>query len=195
MTIINEMDVDHGLTVPLSLIFGQPEAWPVQGDPARGQRRAVPAADRQPLLAAGRGHPPRGRELPRGPERPGLGHRRDEPPAPGPARRADQQASSTPQFLDRLTDDPEALRKIPHIEYLREAGSRGDRAGDVADHARRAGRTTSRSCTASTTCRRRNTARRPHRPRAAHPTPDPRRIAMRIALAGAGAFGKSTSTA
>ena len=30
MTIINKMDVDHGLTVPLSLLYGQPEAWPVK---------------------------------------------------------------------------------------------------------------------------------------------------------------------
>ena len=28
MTIVNKMDVDHGLTVPLSLIFGQVESWP-----------------------------------------------------------------------------------------------------------------------------------------------------------------------
>ena len=28
LTVINEMDVDHGLTVPLSLMFGQPETWP-----------------------------------------------------------------------------------------------------------------------------------------------------------------------
>ena len=28
LTIVNEMDVDHGLTVPLSLMCGQPEAWP-----------------------------------------------------------------------------------------------------------------------------------------------------------------------
>ena len=28
LTIINEMAVDHGLTVPLSLVFGQPDAWP-----------------------------------------------------------------------------------------------------------------------------------------------------------------------
>jgi protocatechuate 4,5-dioxygenase beta chain len=28
MTIVNRMDVDHGLTVPLSLMFGQPDAWP-----------------------------------------------------------------------------------------------------------------------------------------------------------------------
>src|SRR5215470_5434361 len=30
MTIINEMAVDHGLTVPLSLIFGEVEAWPAR---------------------------------------------------------------------------------------------------------------------------------------------------------------------
>src|SRR6202795_2021670 len=28
MTIVNEMEVDHGLTVPLSLMFGQVEEWP-----------------------------------------------------------------------------------------------------------------------------------------------------------------------
>ena len=28
LTIVNELPVDHGLTVPLSLLFGQPEAWP-----------------------------------------------------------------------------------------------------------------------------------------------------------------------
>ena len=51
MTIVNKMDVDHGLTVPLSLMFGQPEAWPVRVDPpARStscstrRRRATAAA-------------------------------------------------------------------------------------------------------------------------------------------------------
>ena len=28
LTIVNKMDVDHGLTVPLSLMFGQPQTWP-----------------------------------------------------------------------------------------------------------------------------------------------------------------------
>src|SRR5512139_3526813 len=28
LTIVNRMDVDHGLTVPLSLMCGQPDAWP-----------------------------------------------------------------------------------------------------------------------------------------------------------------------
>ena len=28
LTIVNKMEVDHGLTVPLSLMFGQPDEWP-----------------------------------------------------------------------------------------------------------------------------------------------------------------------
>ena len=28
LTLVNEMTVDHGLTVPLSVMFGQPDAWP-----------------------------------------------------------------------------------------------------------------------------------------------------------------------
>ena len=28
LTIVNKMEVDHGLTVPLSLVFGQPAEWP-----------------------------------------------------------------------------------------------------------------------------------------------------------------------
>jgi protocatechuate 4,5-dioxygenase beta chain len=28
-------------------------------------------------------------------------------------------------FLDRLADDPEGLSRIPHIDYVREAGSEG----------------------------------------------------------------------
>ena len=28
LTIVNKMEVDHGLTVPLSLLCGQPDAWP-----------------------------------------------------------------------------------------------------------------------------------------------------------------------
>src|SRR5438045_1006897 len=30
LTIVNNMAVDHGLTVPLSLLFGQPTEWPCQ---------------------------------------------------------------------------------------------------------------------------------------------------------------------
>jgi protocatechuate 4,5-dioxygenase beta chain len=45
LTIVNRMDVDHGLTVPLSLMFGQPaRGVAVPGDPLRRQRGAVPGA-------------------------------------------------------------------------------------------------------------------------------------------------------
>src|SRR5579859_1149584 len=30
ITIVNQMDVDHGLTVPMSLMFGEPSEWPVR---------------------------------------------------------------------------------------------------------------------------------------------------------------------
>jgi protocatechuate 4,5-dioxygenase, beta chain len=30
MTIVNEMQVDHGLTVPMTMLWGQPKAWPVR---------------------------------------------------------------------------------------------------------------------------------------------------------------------
>ena len=30
MTICNHMPVDHGLTVPLSIMYGTPDAWPVK---------------------------------------------------------------------------------------------------------------------------------------------------------------------
>ena len=59
----------------------------LQGDPARRQRRAVPAANRPSLLPARPGDPPGGRVV-RG-QRAGrdLRHRRSVAPAPGRARR------------------------------------------------------------------------------------------------------------
>ena len=43
LTIVNKMDVDHGLTVPLSLVFGQPAGVAVPRDSAGGKRGAVSA--------------------------------------------------------------------------------------------------------------------------------------------------------
>ena len=91
ITIVNQMDVDHGLTVPMSLMFGEPRRVAGAGHPAGGERRAVSAADRQPLLQPGQGDPPRGGVVRPGPEGGDLRHRRHVAPAPGAARRADQQ--------------------------------------------------------------------------------------------------------
>ncbi|GAB4140569.1 MAG: gallate dioxygenase [Sphingomonadales bacterium] len=124
MTIINKMDVDHGLTVPLSLMFGQPQAWPckviplavnvVQYPPPTGNRcyhlgkaiaRAVRSFDQDLNVQIwGTG---------------GMSHQLQGPRAGLINREFDT------KFLDMLTEDPEALAKWPHIDYVREAGSEG----------------------------------------------------------------------
>jgi protocatechuate 4,5-dioxygenase beta chain len=124
LTIVGKMDVDHGLTVPLSLMFGQPERWPVKVIPiavnvvlypvpsgrrcyALGQalRRAVESFDQDLNIQIwGTG---------------GMSHQLQGPRA-GLINRAWDQA-----WLDRLIDSPEELAKMPPIEYVREAGSEG----------------------------------------------------------------------
>ena len=122
MTIVNKMEVDHGLTVPLSLMFGQPEAWPckviplavnvVQYPPPTGHRcfklgeairRAVEAyPENLKVVVFGTG---------------GMSHQLQGPRA-GLINRAFDTA-----FLDRLVTDPEGQALVPHVDYVREAGS------------------------------------------------------------------------
>lgn len=124
ITIMNKLDVDHGLTVPLSLLFGQPERWPVkvvplavnvvQYPPPTGNRcwllgeairRAVLSFDQDlDVQVWGTG---------------GMSHQ---------LHGARAGLINTPfdiAYLDRLSSDPKALRCIPHLEYLREAGTEG----------------------------------------------------------------------
>ena len=124
LTIVNKMPVDHGLTVPLSLMCGQPQAWPcpvipfavnvVQYPVPSGRRcfqlgqairRAVESYD-EPLQVQiwGTG---------------GMSHQLQGPRAGLINREWDQ------RFLDRLIAEPAALAQLPHIEYVREAGSEG----------------------------------------------------------------------
>jgi len=124
MTIANEMPVDHGLTVPLSITCGQPPAWPfpviplcvnvVQYPPPTGARcfklgqairRAVEKYDQDLRVViygtGGMSHQLQG-------ERAGLINKQFDI-----------------AFLDGMTKDPVALTKITHTEYMREAGSEG----------------------------------------------------------------------
>jgi protocatechuate 4,5-dioxygenase beta chain len=130
MTMINEMPVDHGLTVPLSITCGHgptcetPEAWPhkvvpiavnvVQYPPPTGNRcynlgRAIRRAvesypeDLKVVVygTGGMSHQLHG-------ERAGLINREWDT-----------------RFLDDLTGDPERLKTIPFIEYVRETGAEG----------------------------------------------------------------------
>lgn len=124
LTIINEMEVDHGLTVPLSLMFGQPDAWPCQVIPfavnvivypppsgrrcynlGKAIRKAVDSFDEDLNVQIwGTG---------------GMSHQLQGPRAGLINRDFDR------EFMDRLVSDPEGLAEMPHIDYMREAGSEG----------------------------------------------------------------------
>jgi protocatechuate 4,5-dioxygenase, beta chain len=128
LTIVNKMDVDHGLTVPLSLMCGPQDkdtgAWPcpvipfavnvVQYPVPSGRRcyrlgqairRAVERYD-EPLNVQiwGTG---------------GMSHQLQGPRA-GLINKAFDN-----DFLDQLIADPATLADKPHIDYVREAGSEG----------------------------------------------------------------------
>lgn len=124
ITILNELDVDHGLTVPMSLMFGTPDKWPAKVIPlavnvvqfpqptghrclelGKAIRRAVAEYDEdlnvQVWGTGGMSHQIQG-------ARAGL--------------------VNTPwdmKFLDDLVNDPETLQYKPHLEYLIESGSEG----------------------------------------------------------------------
>lgn len=124
LTIVNDLKVDHGLTVPLNLMFGSPAEWPCPVIPlhvnvvqypvpsggrcfALGQaiRRAIESYD-EPLNVQvwGTG---------------GMSHQLQG------SRAGLINAEWDNRFLDRLIADPRDLSQMPHIDYVREAGSEG----------------------------------------------------------------------
>ncbi|HWT53135.1 MAG TPA: class III extradiol dioxygenase subunit beta [Caulobacter sp.] len=124
MTIVNKMDVDHGLTVPLSLVFGQVDAWPVKVIPIAVNVVQYPPPTGNRCWKLGEAI---ARAVESFPEdlnvqiwgTGGMSHQLQGPRA-GLINKAFDTA-----FLDKLTTDPETLRAMPHIEYLRESGSEG----------------------------------------------------------------------
>ena len=124
LTIVNRMDVDHGLTVTLSLMFGKVDAWPVRVIPlpvnvvlypppsgrrcyelGKALRRAVELFDADlDVQVWGTG---------------GMSHQLQGPRA-GLINKPWDAA-----FIERLIEDPEELARMPHLEYVREAGSEG----------------------------------------------------------------------
>ncbi|MGK0297172.1 MAG: protocatechuate 4,5-dioxygenase beta chain [Gammaproteobacteria bacterium] len=124
IAVINKMVVDHGLTVPLSLMCGQPEEWPfkviplavnvVQYPPPTGKRcfdlgrairKAVENFDQElnvvVMGTGGMSHQLHG-------ERAGLINK-----------------DWDNRFLDDLTGDVQRLIDLSHIEYMREIGAEG----------------------------------------------------------------------
>jgi protocatechuate 4,5-dioxygenase, beta chain len=122
MTIVNEMQVDHGLTVPLTLLCGTPQAWPcsviplavnvIQYPAPTGHRcymlgkaiRKAVASWKEDLKVVifGTG---------------GMSHQIQGPRA-GLVNQPFDRA-----FLDGLAREPERLVRIQPLEYLRDAGA------------------------------------------------------------------------
>ena len=124
MTILNEMDVDHGLTVPMSLLFGEVEAWPVRVVPlmVNVTQFPPPSGDRcwrlgEALARAVASFPEDLNVQVWGTG--GMSHQLQGP------RAGLINSAFDRDFLEKLTADPQALRRITHLEYLREAGSEG----------------------------------------------------------------------
>jgi protocatechuate 4,5-dioxygenase, beta chain len=112
MTIINEMDVDHGLTVPLSMMFGQPEKWPCKVVPLAVNVVTYPVPSGNRCWALGEAIAKAVESFPEdlNVQIWGTG---------GMSREWDN------KFLDLLESGNDDVRNIPHIEYLRETGSEG----------------------------------------------------------------------
>jgi protocatechuate 4,5-dioxygenase beta chain len=124
MTIINEMAVDHGLTVPLSLIFGQVDEWPARIIPLPVNVVTYPPPTGNRCWLLGEAIARAVKSFPEDLDvqiwgTGGMSHQLQ-----GPRAGLINKAWDT-KFLDELTSDPQALRHKPHIEYLREAGSEG----------------------------------------------------------------------
>lgn len=122
ITIVNDMQVDHGMTVPLTLLYGETEAWPVRIIPlavnviqypaptgnrcynlGKAIRRAVESWDEDlRVVIFGTG---------------GMSHQIQGPRAGLVNSEFDK------AFLDGLSNEPERLAKIPPLEYLRDAGA------------------------------------------------------------------------
>lgn len=124
MTIINEMDVDHGLTVPLSACFGALPEWPAKVIPLAVNVVTYPPPTGNRCWALGEAI---ARAVASFPEdlnvqvwgTGGMSHQLQGPRAGLINREWDN------RFLDGMVGDSDHLRSIPHIEYLRETGSEG----------------------------------------------------------------------
>jgi len=124
LTIVNKMDVDHGLTVPLSLMCGQPAAWPCPVIPfaVNVVQYPAPSGRRCYMLGQAIGRAIASYEEPLNVQiwgTGGMSHQLQGPRAGLINKEWDN------AFLDRLINDPEGLSKMPHIDYVREAGSEG----------------------------------------------------------------------
>ena len=124
ITIMNEMEVDHGLTVPLTMMFGQPEEWPCLVVPLAVNVVQYPAPLGSRCYALGKSIRKAIDSFPEDLKvcvfgTGGMSHQLQH-------KRAGLINSAWDErFMNLLVNEPEKGANIEHIEYLREAGSEG----------------------------------------------------------------------
>jgi len=124
LTIVNNMEVDHGLTVPLSLMFGQPKEWPCKVIPLAVNVVLFPPPSGKRCFNLGKAirkavesYPEDLRVVIFGTG--GMSHQISGP------RAGLINSDFDKAFLDGLVNDPQRVAEIRHIEYMREAGAEG----------------------------------------------------------------------
>jgi len=124
LTIMNAMDVDHGLTVPLSLMFGKVEEWPCRVIPLAVNVTQFPTPSADRCWQLGRAIRDAVAAYPEDLDvqiwgTGGMSHQ----------LQGSRAGLINPEFdvafLDKLANGAEELRKITRLEFLREAGSEG----------------------------------------------------------------------
>ena len=124
LTLMNSLDVDHGCTVPLSLMFGRQQQWPVRVIPlaVNVTQFPTPSAERcwqlgEAIRDAVLSYPADLNVQVWGTG--GMSHQ----------LQGERAGLINPEFdnafLDKLVSAPDELRSITRLEFLREAGSEG----------------------------------------------------------------------
>lgn len=124
LTLMNRLEVDHGLTVPLSITCGQPPAWPFKVVPLEVNVVLYPQPTGRRCFALGRAirkaveaYPEDLRVVVFGTG--GMSHQLS----------GERAGLINPEwdraFLDDLTANPARLVALPHVDYMREAGAEG----------------------------------------------------------------------
>jgi protocatechuate 4,5-dioxygenase beta chain len=124
LTVCQRLPVDHGLTVPLSILFGAPEEWPVRVIPVALNVIQYPLPAPARCFALGRAirraldrYPPDVRVVVVGTG--GMSHQLQG------TRVGHINEDFDRMFLDKIWSDPAALTKLTIPDYIREAGSEG----------------------------------------------------------------------
>lgn len=124
LAIAQRLDVDHGLTVPLTVLFGSPVEWPVKVVPIEVNVVQQPTPTAQRCFDLGRAIGRAVRSFP-GDRRVGvigtggMSHQLQ-------GRRAGHINSEFDRmFLREIVGRPQRLTEMSNIDYIREAGSEG----------------------------------------------------------------------